>query len=179
MPKGVHLFRTLDYEPRKDHALILDTFEQLWQQFPDIELNFIGRTGWVSDAFAARIAAMARSNPRFHWFDSLEDEAVRQVIERSRATIYLSVKEGFGLPPVESLWLGVPVITNGVPSVESLGEQGIYRIKELSSKSLKEAVMQFMDNDFLKWKRSEVKELSLPTWRSFAAEVAGWVQGSR
>ena len=67
MPKGVHLFRTLDYRgPGKGHAAYLrDTFEQLWQQFPDAELNFIGRTGWVSDAFAARIEAMARSNPRF------------------------------------------------------------------------------------------------------------------
>ena len=65
-------------------------------------------------------------------------------------------KEGFGLPPVESLWLGVPVITNGVPSVESLGEQGIYRIKELSSKLFKgSGNAVFMDNDFLKWKRSE------------------------
>lgn len=34
-------------EPRKNHSLVLDAFEQLWTQHPDLRLCIIGREGWL------------------------------------------------------------------------------------------------------------------------------------
>ena len=166
-------------EPRKNHQLILDVFEPLLGEIPGLTLSFIGRMGWVEPALAERIHTLnARRDSAFHFFSAPDDGAIRKHIEDSRATIYVSAAEGYGLPPVESLWVGTPVIaSNNVPSLERLGSAGIHRVESLDVLSLRRAILAFVDDAYANRKVEEANGLNLPTWKSFTNQVLDWCSG--
>lgn len=163
-------------EPRKNHALILEAFEPLLGQIDGLRLSFVGSMGWVEPEFAQRIHALANDEKtRFQFHSAPDDGAIRSHIERSRATIYVSSAEGYGLPPVESLWCGTPVIASTtIPSLERLGSVGVHYVEPLNVASLQRAVLDFVNTAYADRKAEEAMRLDLPTWKLFTAEVLTW-----
>jgi glycosyltransferase involved in cell wall biosynthesis len=163
-------------EPRKNHELILDAFEPLLPQIGGLNLSFIGRMGWVSTDFARKVQTLAANKDSgFQFYSAPGDEAIRSCIEQSRAILYVSAAEGYGLPPVESLWLGTPVIASSIiPSLNRLGSAGIHYVEPLSVPSLRQAVLAFLDDVYANQKTEETTRLNLPTWRSFTEQVVRW-----
>jgi glycosyltransferase involved in cell wall biosynthesis len=163
-------------EPRKNHQLILEAFEPLLRQIDGLRLSFIGQLGWVDSEFAQRLRALTADKSSGFEFHSVSgDDAIRNCIEQSRATIYVSAAEGYGLPPVESLWLGTPVIASTtIPSLKRLGPAGVHFVEPLNAVNLRRAVLAFMDDAYAKRKAQETLDLNLPTWRSFTEEVLRW-----
>ena len=110
-------------EPSKNPGLILDAFEPLLAGDPAMRLVFIGRMGHVSADVGETLSRMT-ADPRsgVEHYSQPSDSLVRDHLMTSRASLFLSAAEGFGLPPVESLWLGTPVIAApGIPSLERIG----------------------------------------------------------
>jgi glycosyltransferase involved in cell wall biosynthesis len=165
-------------EPRKNHELILDAFEPLLAKVPGLTLNFIGKMGWVNSDFAGRVRALSDDpDSGFHFFSAPDDYSIRKHIENSRATIYVSSAEGFGLPPVESLWLFTPVIASqNIPSLERLGGRGIHYIDSLDVVSLRRGIVALLTDEYANEKIREIENLSLPTWQSFTEEMMHWCE---
>ncbi|MGA8599130.1 MAG: glycosyltransferase [Bryobacteraceae bacterium] len=163
-------------EPRKNHELILEAFEPLLRQIEGLQLNFIGKMGWVEPAFAQKVQALAsHKNSGFRLCPASGDGAIRDYIDQSRATIYVSAAEGYGLPPVESLWLGTPVIASTtIPSLQGLGPAGIHCVEPLNVVNLRKAVIAFIDDHYANQKTEETTHLNLPTWCLFTQEVLRW-----
>jgi len=163
-------------EPRKNHQLILEAFEALLRQIEGLSLSFIGKMGWVDSEFAQKVRTLAaEENSGFRFHSAPDDEAIRRHIEESRATIYISSTEGYGLPPVESLWVGTPVIASAtIPSLTRLGTAGIHYVDPLNVINLRRAVLAFLDDGYANRKTEETIHLNLPTWRSFTEEVLRW-----
>jgi glycosyltransferase involved in cell wall biosynthesis len=163
-------------EPRKNHELILEAVEPLLGKVEGLSLSFIGKMGWVDPDFARKVEALASDkNSGFRFFPSPSDDMIRSHIEQSRATIYVSAAEGYGLPPVESLWLGTPVIASKMnPSLVRLGDQGIHYVDPLTVMNLRRAILEFLDDDYANRKTEQISSLNLPTWRSFTEEVLRW-----
>jgi glycosyltransferase involved in cell wall biosynthesis len=163
-------------EPRKNHEVILEAFEPLLREVDGLRLSFVGRLGWVESEFARKVQALAADkNSGFQFFSAPGDGAIRRCIEESRATVYVSAAEGYGLPPVESLWVGTPVIASmNIPSLKSLGTLGIHFVEPLTAANLRDAVRAFLDDGYAKRKTEETMEQRLPTWRSFTQEVLRW-----
>lgn len=163
-------------EPRKNHELILEAFEPLLKQIEGLNLSFIGKMGWVSAEFAYKVQSLAcDKNSGFRFFPAPDDGTIRRCVEQSRATIYVSAGEGYGLPPVESLWLGTPVIASRVvPSLNRLGSGGIHYVEPLTVINLRRAILAFVDDAYANQKTEETMQLNLPTWQSFTEEVIEW-----
>jgi glycosyltransferase involved in cell wall biosynthesis len=174
-PDVRHMFSVVGtIEPRKNHALILEVFEKL-NEGRRVHLTFLGKMGWVDSGLADKIRAMVKEA----WFEyqpQPSDKDIRKCVQESRATIYASAVEGFGLPPVESLWLGTPVITApNIPSLEAIAQRGLHIVDPMDAEGLRKAVLAFLDDSYLESKTREALQLPLPTWQSFAAEAAAWV----
>jgi glycosyltransferase involved in cell wall biosynthesis len=163
-------------EPRKNHELILDAFQPLLGEIAGLRLSFIGKMGWVDSEFSQKVHTLAADeNSGFRFHSVSGDDDIRRCIERSRATLYVSSAEGYGLPPVESLWVGTPVIASAmIPSLNRLGSQGIHYVEPLSVVNLRRAVLEFMDDDYANRKTEEAMTLDLPTWKSFTKAVLSW-----
>ena len=166
-------------EPRKNHGLILDVFETLFGQVPGLRLIFLGNMAWVDSSLSERIRSMAAGRcPGFEYYTNPDDGFIRQQVQDSWATIYVSVAEGFGLPPVESLWLGTPVIaSSAIPSLETTRSTAVHIVDPLDAQSLRRAVLAMTEEPYARLKSEEALSLKLPTWRSFSSEVAAWLKG--
>lgn len=163
-------------EPRKNHKIILDAFLPLLGQVEGLRLEFIGKMGWIDADFAQKVQHLAAdSNSGFRFHTASGDNEIRERIERSRATIYVSTAEGYGLPPVESIWLGTPVIASrSIPSLKSLPGDGIHFVEPLNAANLRQAVLAFLDDNYASRKAEEAAASALPTWHSFTEEVLRW-----
>jgi glycosyltransferase involved in cell wall biosynthesis len=163
-------------EPRKNHPLILEAFEPLLKEITGLRLSFIGKMGWVAPEFAQKVQALsADKQSGFQFYSAAGDGAIRKCIEESRATIYVSAAEGYGLPPVESLWVGTPVIAStAIPSLKALGSRGVHFVDPLNVENLRHSVRAFLDDTYANQKMRETLTLKLPTWRSFTEEVLRW-----
>jgi glycosyltransferase involved in cell wall biosynthesis len=163
-------------EPRKNHELILEAFLPLLKKIKGLRLSFIGKMGWVEAEFARKVRALAEDESSGFRFHSVSgDDEIRTCIEQSRATIYVSDAEGYGLPPVESLWVGTPVIaSSAIPSLKSLPPGGVHIVEPLDAENLRRAVLAFLDDDYANRKTAETLDVELPSWRLFTEEVLRW-----
>jgi glycosyltransferase involved in cell wall biosynthesis len=163
-------------EPRKNVLGVVEAFEALWAEGRDVQLVLAGRMGWLPERDRERVLSLARTEGRFTWLDQPTDEEIRHLIRSSRATIYASWAEGFGLPPLESLALGVPVIvTASLPSVADFPPWGQIRLENPTPAALQAAVRSLLDDDFARDRCAEIQQLTLPTWSGFARGMADWI----
>jgi glycosyltransferase involved in cell wall biosynthesis len=105
-------------EPRKNLSTLLSAFEQVLRA-TDLrpQLVVAGRVGWkVNEVLAQARESSIRDRVRMLGFVS--DEDLRALYSSCAAFVYPSVYEGFGLPPLEAMGCGAPVITSRVPSIK-------------------------------------------------------------
>lgn len=113
-------------EPRKNLSSVLLAYMQLptdiRKHFP---LVLVGMTGWRTSALEKQMAPLVASGEiRQLGYLSRDDLAV--VIAGALTLVYPSIYEGFGLPPLEAMTCGVPVIASNVSSLpEVVGDSGL------------------------------------------------------
>lgn len=111
-------------EPRKNHAFLLDLWEEMGPDAPP--LLICGGRGWNNDAVFARLDALPE-NSVIQELSGLSDGALAALVQNAAGSLFPSHAEGFGLPPAESLALGTPVLCNDLPVLrEFLGEKSVY-----------------------------------------------------
>jgi O-antigen biosynthesis alpha-1,2-rhamnosyltransferase len=102
-------------EPRKNHGLLLDAFERLWAEFPNVKLCLVGQHGWMVDDLVARIRRHPRLGQQLFWFEDLSDTELAYAYRHARAFLFPSFAEGYGLPIAEALLHGLPVLASDTP----------------------------------------------------------------
>jgi glycosyltransferase involved in cell wall biosynthesis len=107
-------------EPRKDFPLLVAAFDRIAGEHTDLELRIVGPSGWGAEALNAAV----RSSPyagRIHregWVDDVD-----AVLAGAAVFAFPSVYEGFGVPPLEAMAHGVPVVATAAGAVpEVVGE---------------------------------------------------------
>jgi len=101
-------------EPRKGYDEVIEAFEELWEEGQEYHLWIFGKPGWRTRHLQRKISRHVISNERFRWYKNAPDSTVRSVLKSADGLILNSVAEGFGLPIVEAISLGVPVIARRI-----------------------------------------------------------------
>jgi glycosyltransferase involved in cell wall biosynthesis len=110
-------------ESRKNHALLLDIWQKLIARDGEgaPRLILIGRWGTGSEAVRRRYFADLRLRHFVQVIDDCTDAGVVRHLRSASALLAPSRAEGFGLPVVEALGLGVPVIASDIPAFHEVG----------------------------------------------------------
>jgi glycosyltransferase involved in cell wall biosynthesis len=97
-------------EPRKNLRRLVSAYGAARPRLPDRwPLVVVGPSGWGADAGAAREAGIVTAG-------KVTPGVVSALYRRARALVYVPLHEGFGLPPVEAMSVGTPVVASPVPS---------------------------------------------------------------
>ena len=113
-------------EPRKNLSSVLLAYMQLpadiRKHYP---LVLVGMIGWHTSALEKQMAPLVASG-EIRLLGYLEREDLAVVIAGALTLVYPSIYEGFGLPPLEAMTCGVPVIASNVSSMpEVVGDSGL------------------------------------------------------
>ncbi|HEX5833717.1 MAG TPA: glycosyltransferase family 1 protein, partial [Pyrinomonadaceae bacterium] len=105
-------------EPRKNLSMLLNAFDDVLRT-TDLrpQLVIAGKVGWKVDDVLAQ-ARQSSIQDRVRLIGFVADEDLRALYSSCRAFVYPSVYEGFGLPPLEAMACGAPVIASRVPSIK-------------------------------------------------------------
>ena len=99
-------------EPRKNHGFLLDLWEDMGVEAPP--LLICGSRGWQNEAVFARLDALPPDS-LVKEVSGLPDAALGALVGGAAGLLAPSLAEGFGLPPLEALRGGTPVIANDIP----------------------------------------------------------------
>jgi glycosyltransferase involved in cell wall biosynthesis len=102
-------------EPRKNLLTLVRAFEQILRQTSHRpQLVVVGAEGWLMDELFAFIKESAL-NDRLRLTGYLDDDDLRALYSSCTMFVYPSIYEGFGLPPLEAMACGAPVIASDIP----------------------------------------------------------------
>ena len=119
-PGDRYLLMVGTVETRKNHSLSLDVFERLAPEYSDLHLVVVGRYGWGAEEFLERYDS-SEPPTRLHWFTDADDRQLESLYAAAHTVLVPSLAEGFGLPVVEALKRGVPVIASDDPALMDAG----------------------------------------------------------
>jgi glycosyltransferase involved in cell wall biosynthesis len=97
-------------EPRKDLGRLVAAFDVLATGHRELTLVLAGRVGWRAEGFEASLAA-AHHAERVRRLGYVADDDLPALVRHAAAVAYPSLEEGFGLPALEALACGSPLVT--------------------------------------------------------------------
>ncbi len=106
-------------EPRKDVPTLVRAFDRLASSHPDLSLVLAGAPGWGAKAVDQAVAE-AQHGSRVMRLGYLNHEAVPVLLRQAAAVAYPSLSEGFGLPALEALASGAPLVTTTGSAMEEV-----------------------------------------------------------
>jgi glycosyltransferase involved in cell wall biosynthesis len=121
-PQGYFLFFG-SLEPKKNLGRLLEAYLGLNLKTP---LVIVGARAWLSEGELSLLPAEADGDRRIVRLDYLSRDLLLRVIRTAKAVLFPSVSEGFGLPALEAMQLGTPVLTSNRSSLpEIVGEAAV------------------------------------------------------
>ena len=124
LPERFLLFVGL-LEPRKNLPALLQAFASLPTQQPPVKLVIVGRQGWMYQQTLALVHSLGLAQ-QVHFTGYVDQADLPRVYNLAEMAVYPSTYEGFGLPVLEAMACGTPVITTAVSSMpEIAGEAGL------------------------------------------------------
>lgn len=112
-------------EPRKNIGLLLDAFDRLWAQGRDVRLVVVGREGWHVEDLVARLGSHPHLGRRLVWVGWMPDAEVDWLYRHAHVVAVPSWCEGYGLPVVEGLRRGAPVVSSTGGSLPEVGGDAV------------------------------------------------------
>ncbi len=145
---GEFLLAVGTLEPRKNLLTLICAFEELVNasdSAKDLILVIAGKTGWLNEKLFARVASSpVRERIRFTGY--VTDTELRALYSMCVAFVYPSLYEGFGLPPLEAMSCGAPVIAGRIPSlIEILGDEAAILLPPTDAQSLVRSLKELFD----------------------------------
>jgi glycosyltransferase involved in cell wall biosynthesis len=137
-------------EPRKNLQTLVSAFEEVasGHSQPTLQLVIAGSPGWLSAPFFAALQRSPMRN-RIILTEYLNDEELRALYSSCRAFVYPSIYEGFGLPPLEAMACGAPVITSRIPALEETTGGAAILVEPRNVQDLADAIASMLDSDDL------------------------------
>lgn len=112
-------------EPRKNHLTLFAAAEKLWDQGIDFKLVLIGRpVSWAKPNPKDEIKRLQRKGRPIEWLGTVNESELAAQYHSSHFTVFPSLMEGYGLPIVESLLYGKPVICGSEGAIGELSKDG-------------------------------------------------------
>ncbi len=174
---GIHrdfLLAVGSLQPRKNLIRLIRAYAKLRGENPGLapQLVIVGRKLWLADEIFTEVR-------RQRWAEDViltgyvTDEDLPKLYRTATAFVYPSLFEGFGLPPVEAMACGTPVITSNNSSLPEVVGNAAVLIDACDERALADALLQIVNDQPLRARLREqgIEQAKKYTWRDAAEKT--------
>jgi glycosyltransferase involved in cell wall biosynthesis len=135
------------------------------------KLNLIigGRAGWKNQK-VFNLVNKLKLNSKINFTGFIEDKDLATVYSQSLCNCYISLYEGFGLPPLEAQSCGCPVLSSNISSIPEVLNKSAVLINPYKVKEIKEGLIKVLKNN-IKYKDLGLKNSKKYTWNKTAKNL--------
>jgi glycosyltransferase involved in cell wall biosynthesis len=134
-------------EPRKNLLTLVRALEEVLRSTRlRPQLVIAGREGWLTDELFSYIKR-AGLPERLRFTGYVSEEDLSALYSSCSAFIYPSLYEGFGLPPLEAMACGAPVITSRVPSIMEVVGDAAHLVEPKDAAALAQSIIKLLENE--------------------------------
>ena len=155
--KGLHPGKYIMYVgrplPHKNLGRLLEAYKQLKQERPDLQLALVGKDHPLYDRFKQQVEAEDIKDVFFTGFAS--DGQLRWLYENTAAYVFSSLSEGFGLPALEAMLYGAPVISSSATCLPEVYGEAAYYFNPLDIDDMAAKIAEVLDNKKLRQRLTE------------------------
>jgi glycosyltransferase involved in cell wall biosynthesis len=144
-------------EPRKGIETLIDAVAIARESHPDLELVVAGRIGWRSDAIVGKLREASAKGFVRH-LHAPSDLELRECFATSSLFVFPSRYEGFGLPVLEAMAHGLPVIASDIPVLRETGGDAAAYVPVDDAQALANEICELLDDGA---RRAVLKERGL------------------
>lgn len=145
LPEGPYFITLSTIEPRKNIQRTIEAFLQLKEEYTEpISLFICGKKGWKYEDLFQNEEALNAAGIFFTGFVADEDLSI--LFAHAIGLCYVSLYEGFGLPILEAMQSGIPVIYGNNSSMPEVAGDGGIAVDAKDPKAIKAAMLQLLEN---------------------------------
>lgn len=133
--RGQYLLFLGTLQPRKNLARLVDAFARLEPASHDLQLVLAGKKGWLTDDLFTRLKSLGMER-RVVFTGYVTDEDKAALLSGALALVYPSLYEGFGLPVLEAMACGTPVLTSNVSSLPEVAGDAALLVDPLDTDAI-------------------------------------------
>lgn len=135
-------------EPRKNVPLLMEAYARIAAEYPDVPLVIAGKKGWMYEEIFRQVTLLGITE-RVRFLGYVPEDDLIGLYNAARVFVYPSRYEGFGLPVLEAMQCGVPVITCNVSSLPEVAGDAALLVEPDDVVGLADSLGRVMDNDSL------------------------------
>lgn len=176
---GQYILAVGTLEPRKNLTIAIRAYACLPETIRN-EIPFViaGMNGWRTEGLDKEISVLIKSG-QIRRLGYVPDDLLPTLYSGAKVFVYPSLYEGFGLPPLEAMACGTPVIVSNRSSLpEVVGDVGL-KVDALDIDGLAAAMLSVIENNELcaSLSRRGIERASMFSWRRCAEETLGVYRG--
>lgn len=141
--QGGHILFVGSLEFRKNVNAIIGAFEILCQKGRAEDLVLVGQKGYGGDEIMARIQASPVSS-RIHLKGSVSNEELSKLFAEASVFLFPSLYEGFGIPVIEAMSFGVPVVTSNSGAVSEVAGEAALKVDPADCHAIADAAEEIL-----------------------------------
>lgn len=134
--------------PHKNLDRLIEAFALMRQQHPHLKLVLAGKQDSLYKSIARSVERQKIKNVVFTGFVS--DGQLRWLYENTSAYIYPSLSEGFGLPGLEAMIAGAPVVSSNATCLPEVYKDGAEYFDPLNIDDMAKAISRVLEDDKLR-----------------------------
>jgi glycosyltransferase involved in cell wall biosynthesis len=148
VPPGPYLLALGTLEPRKNLSHLIRSFYRLVDSGDPgpVKLVLVGPTGWKTEELLSTIGARPELRNRIVLTGYVEDEDLAAIYSGARAFVFPSHYEGFGLPVLEAMRCGTPVIASNAGALPEVGGDAAVYVSPDDSEALGAAMRSLLSD---------------------------------
>lgn len=173
LPKR-YLFYPANLWPHKRHELLLQIMNQVWAREPDLHLVLTGgRSEEDKQRLKELISQLKCPSERIHDLGYVSDRQLLTLYRQAEALLFVSQYEGFGMPLLEAMQQGCPVICAPLSAIPEMVQDAAILVDSDQATGWAEAILNTLPR-----RRGELVEAGYKRAASFtwAKTRAGWAE---